>query len=337
MIMIRSTISYLLLAAGADEQEYTISNSDHPSQCMYCHSDGDSELYSCDQNRDQTFLIEKIPESDVGGRSNGYQIKSADNGLCLASNEDKDHLGSDPKIFGWSDCSTSDQGGNGDRSWILTLEDDGMKIESAHYSGTCMATDDGERFFRYPCGGAGQKWNFNPPFDPSAQGTPFTNADGYWHSITSGNQDFSYTLTTGMQFSKGTEVSHSDQVGLSYEMKMSGKFLDLDAEETVGASYMHSWSNTVTNSETHTETQSCTTGCQMKNLPSGYSSFKLMQWRLRGTSSSAEDVLTTLTCHYWCLPEGLEMRCPVDCCSDLQCQTCTPGCVVPSKGTSMVV
>merc|ERR1719174_2260693 len=87
---------------GDDNQKRMITNTDHSGQCVYSHSNGDMELYGCNAGyNDQKFYLQQVSAADVGGRTNGYIIKSADNGLCLATQDDE-------KIFGWSDCSTSD-------------------------------------------------------------------------------------------------------------------------------------------------------------------------------------------------------------------------------------
>jgi len=301
---------------GDDNQKRMISSVDYSGQCVYSNSDGEAELYGCNAGEnDQQFYLQQIPAADVDGRTNGYLIKSADNGLCLATTDDVE------KLFGWSDCSTTDQGGDGDRSWLLTNQEiDGFRIESARYPGWCMATESGWNLFRYPCGDVGQRWKFNPPFDPSGHGTVFTNPEGSWYLAASNNGDITKSLTIGMSWTDSTTVTHSDQVGLSYALQMSGEFLDLGASETVSASYSHTWSNAVMASSTTTSSEQCTATCHLSDLPSGSSGWNLMQWEMRGTA--LKGVVSTRTCDYLCLPQPMQPRCPVNCCQDRDCQTC---------------
>jgi VCBS repeat-containing protein len=298
-----------------DDQERMIFNTDHSGQCVYSQSDGDMELHGCNAGQnDQKFYLQPVPASDLDGRTNGYLIKSADNGLCMATQDDEE-------IFGWNDCSTSDQGGNGDRSWLLTKQaTDGFRIESARYPGWCMATESGWNLFRYPCGDKGQAWTFDPPFDPSGHGTNFTNPEGSWYLAASNNGDISKSLTIGMSWTDSTTVTNSDQVGLSYGLQMSGEFLDLGASETVSASYSHTWSDAVMASSTTTSSEQCTATCHLSDLPSDSPGWNLMQWEMRGTASKG--VISTRTCDYLCLPQPMQPKCPVNCCQDRDCQTC---------------
>lgn len=319
---------------GDDNQERMIFNIEFSGQCVYSHSNGKAEMYGCDAAyHDQKFYLQQIPPSDVGGRTNGYLIKSADNGLCLATT---DRGWSPKKIFGWSDCSTSDQGGNGDRSWLISKSaTDGFRIENARFPGWCLATDNGSNLFRYPCSDKGQNWKFDPPFEPSDHGTPFTNPEGSWYLAASNNGDISKSLTIGMSWTDSTTVTHSDQVGLSFAMELSGKFLGIGPAMTLTPSYSHTWSKAVMASSTMTSQEGCKATCHLSDLPADSSGWNLMQWEMRGTSSKG--VVSTRTCDYLCLPQPMKPKCPVNCCQDRDCQTCLSCLQGNSSNVSLMV
>jgi len=305
--------------AQDDSVQRMITNKDHSGQCVYCHGDGDMQMYQCDEGYDdQKFVVEKVPPADVGNRTNGYVIRSADNNLCLATTFNA-------KIFGWEDCSTSNQGGNGDRSWLFTQVNGGVQIESARYPGSCMATQSGWNLFKYPCGNDGQTWYFTPDFVPDGpHGSVITQPVGLWVQVASNNADISQSFAYGMSYTDSTTVTQTDQIGFSYALETSGEFLGMGAKETLSLSYAHTWSRAVMSSTTMTTETTCTATCKAADLPEGAAGWNLMQWEMHGTAPHG--VLSTRTCDFLCLPQPKQPQCPLNCCEDKDCQICLSSC-----------
>jgi len=162
----------------------------------------------------------------------------------------------------------------------------------------------------------------NPPVQMDGAGqSGFSNVQGYWRSVITGDGTVSKTLSVGMSYTSSETVTNSDQESFGFSMTEDANFLIEDTKISVTGSYAHTWTDAVMSSSTTSSSMDTTITCSSSDLPDGAYGWNLMQWVLEGTAESG-DVLSTMTTDNLCVPEPMEPRCPVNCCDDMYCQTC---------------